>query len=48
MLENYLTVFLGATLLAFGIVLTAAFSGIRFSKKNLLIFLGFFVFSGGL
>ena len=35
-----------SVLLAFGIVLSAAFSGIHPSKKNLLIGLGLFVFCG--
>lgn len=36
----------GAVLLAFGITLSAAFSGIRFSRKNILPLAAFFVFSG--
>ena len=36
----------GAVLLIFGISLTAAFAGIRFSKRNCLVFFGLFVFSG--
>lgn len=46
MLENLLTILHGAVLLAFGISLTAAFAGIRFIKRNLLIFFGLFAFSG--
>jgi len=46
MLENALTLLHGSFLLLFGISLTAAFSGIRPSKRNVLIFLGLFVFSG--
>lgn len=38
----------GALLLGFGITLTTAFSGIRLTKKNVLIFAGFFLFSGTL
>ena len=36
----------GAVLLAFGIILTAAFSGIRLNKRSVLIFSGLYVFSG--
>lgn len=48
MLENILMLLHGAALLAFGIALSAAFSGLRFTKRNFLIFLSLFAFSGGL
>lgn len=48
MLESILTFLYGTFLLIFGITLTAAFAGLRFTKRNFLIFLGLFVFSGGL
>lgn len=46
MIENILALLHGACLLLFGITLTAAFAGLRPSKKNALVFLGLFVFSG--
>lgn len=46
MLEQILILSHGAILLAFGIFLTTAFSGIRVSKQNSLIFACFYLFSG--
>ena len=40
MIENILFFLDGALLLIFGINLSAAFAGIRLSKRNILIFLG--------
>ena len=48
MIENVLTFLHGTFLLIFGISLSAAFAGLRFTKRNFLTFLGLFVFSGGL
>lgn len=48
MIETVLTFLHGAFVLVFGITISAAFAGIRFTKQNFLIFLGFFIFSGGL
>ena len=48
MCEQILVFLHGAVVLSFGITLTAAFSGIHLSKKNTLVFLGFFLFSGTL
>lgn len=48
MLENILIPLHGAIILTFGALLTIAFAGIQFTKKNLLFFLGFYIFSGGL
>lgn len=48
MAENVLTILNGIFLLIFGIALTAAFAGLRFTKRTFLILLGFFVFSGSL
>ena len=46
MVEQILTLINGTVLLAFGITLTAAFSGIRPDKLNFLVFSGLYVFSG--
>ena len=46
MVEQIMTTINGAVLLAFGIILTAAFSGIRLNKRSVLIFSGLYVFSG--
>lgn len=46
MLESILTFLHGAIVLAFGITLSAAFAGLRFTKRNFLFFLGLFLFSG--
>jgi len=46
MLISILKLINGVCLLIFGITLTAAFAGLRFSRKNVLIFLGLFLFSG--
>ena len=43
-----MTIVHGTVLLVFGFTLAAAFSGIRFTEENVLIFLSLFVFSGGL
>ena len=43
MLEAILTLLHGAVLLTFGIALSVAFAGIRFSKQNFLVFLGLFL-----
>lgn len=48
MLETILFLLYGAVVLLFGITLTAAFAGLHISKRNSLIFLGLYVFSGGL
>lgn len=48
MFETVMTIVHGTVLLVFGFTLTAAFSGIRFTEENVLIFLSLFVFSGGL
>lgn len=48
MLNPYLLLAYGVVLLVFGITLTAAFAGIRLSKRNVLIFLGLFLFSGSI
>lgn len=48
MLEAILTLLHGAVLLTFGIALSVAFAGIRFSKQNFLVFLGLFLGSGAL
>ena len=44
--QQFLVFLHGAILLGFGITLTAAFSGIRPTRKNILIFTGFFLFTG--
>lgn len=46
MLPDILMLLHGAVLLSFGITLSAAFAGIRFTRQNALIFLGMFLFSG--
>lgn len=46
MLDIILMLAQGAVLLAFGITLTAAFSGIRFSKRNVLVFAGLYLATG--
>ena len=46
MLESILTFLYGTIVLAFGIALSTAFAGLRFSKRNFLVFLGLFLFSG--
>lgn len=43
-----MTFLYGTAILAFGITLTAAFANIQCAKRNILIFLGLFAFSGGL
>ena len=48
MFEQILMPVHGGLLLFFGVALTAAFSGIQYSKRNLAIFAGFCAFSGGL
>lgn len=48
MFTNILTFLHGAIILCFGITLSVAFAGIRFTKQNILTFLGLFLFSGGL
>lgn len=48
MMENLLFFVHGALLLLFGISLSAAFAGIRFTKKNTFLFLGLCAFCGGL
>ena len=48
MLDNILAFLHGATILAFGALLTVSFAGIHSTKKNLLVLLGFYFFSGGL
>lgn len=48
MLVQILTFVHGAVLLLFGVTVTAAFSGIRLTKRNVLIFTGFYLFSGSL
>ncbi len=48
MLVNVLTILHGTALLLFGFILSAAFSDIQLTKKNVLIFSSLFVFSGGL
>ena len=45
MVEQFLEAVNGAVLLAFGITLAAAFSGIRFNRRNVLIFSGLYAFS---
>ncbi|MBP0963182.1 MAG: GHKL domain-containing protein, partial [Oscillospiraceae bacterium] len=45
-MQNMLFLLHGAFLLVFGVVLSAAFADIRFSKTNLFILLGFCLFSG--
>lgn len=47
MLLNILKFLHGAAVLVFGVTLTAVFSRIRFTKRNIFILLGFIVFSGG-
>jgi len=46
--DIFLTVLFAATVLVFGVVLSAAFARIRFTKQNLLILLGVVLLSGGL
>ena len=46
MFENILTPFYGAAVLLFGVTLTAAFSGIRWTRKNAFVFLGLSLFCG--
>ena len=48
MFETVMTIVHGTVLLVFGFTLAAAFSGIRFTTENVLIFLSLFIFSGGL
>lgn len=46
MLEQILMFIHGAVLLSFGITLSAAFAGIRWSRRNALVFLALYVFTG--
>ena len=46
MIDTILTLLYGTFVLIFGILLTAAFAGIRPTKKNFLTFLGFFTVCG--
>jgi len=48
MFETILTLIHGTFLLIFGFVLSGAFSNLRLTRRNALIFLGLSVFSGGL
>jgi len=48
MFETILTLIHGTFLLIFGFVLSGAFSNLRPTRRNALIFLGLSVFSGGL
>ena len=48
MLEEILMFIHGAVLLSFGITLSAAFAGIRWSKRNALIMIALYVFTGSL
>lgn len=48
MFPRILMILHGAALLGFGITLSAAFAGIRFTRRNALIFSGLFLFSGTL
>lgn len=48
MMDHILFLLHGIFILIFGIILTVAFYGLRFTKRNFWILLGFFAFSGGL
>lgn len=45
-MQNLLFLLHGAFLLVFGVVLSAAFADVHFSKRNVFVFLGFCLFSG--
>ena len=48
MIHNVLTLLFGSAALAFGIILSAAFAKVQFTKRNFLVLSGLFLFSGTL